>query len=257
MASKLFKKKTNDDVTTGSMTDTKEEKESADQVPQDVVLYDRLMSTCSQKIQKQTNYLKESIDQLMKIQSEKENLLKVVNYKDFLICDKAIGLRQDSLKHFETEQELLSFPNKALFDEKELKELNMLNTYDSQVYLSQLFVAAKSLNEPFHKDMKKIFEISEDVARNTNFDLGISEYRAGPLKQRARCQAKAEHGYNNKSYPTTACLVDMVRCSVSVNNCGNLLKCMQKLKDYINSPNNKTCLKRIVRIKNKFSCNVM
>ena len=235
------------------MKEEKEEKEYAVGVGQDVVLYDRLMTICSHKMVQQTNYIKESLDQLMKIKSKKENLDKVVNYKDFIICDERIGLRQDSLKHFETKQELLSFPNKPLFDEKELKQLNLVNMYDLEAYLSQLFVAAKTVNETFHKDMKKIFEISEYSTCNNNFDLGISEYREGPLKQRLRCQEKAKEEYNNKSYPTTACLVDMVRCSISVNNCANLLKCMNKLKDYINSPKNETCVKRIVRIKNQFS----
>ena len=68
------------------MKEEKEEKEYAVGVGQDVVLYDRLMTICSHKMVQQTNYIKESLDQLMKIKSEKENLDKVVNYKDFIIC---------------------------------------------------------------------------------------------------------------------------------------------------------------------------
>ena len=53
-------------------------------------------------------------------------------------------------------------------------------------------VVAKALNPKFDTDMRAVFEIP-DKDHPTNPTMGVVEYRAGPLKQLLRCQAKAEN----------------------------------------------------------------
>ena len=82
------------------------------------------------------------------------------------------NLRQDNEKH-------LLFANKLGFDVKRLDKLKLKDFYDSKVYLPNLIIVAKSLDDEFHKTMKDIFK--------KDFKI---DYQRGPLKRIERCAAK-------------------------------------------------------------------
>ena len=67
---------------------------------------------------------------------------------------------------------------------------------------------------------------------------------------RSRCQAKAETDYADREYPTTAQIIDFIRCSLEFSSPTDLLNGMNIFVNAVNS--GKTCLKKICRIKNMF-----
>ena len=72
----------------------------------------------------------------------------------------------------------------------------------------------------FHEEMKKIFD--EEIKGKE------LKYQQGSVKRMARCQAKAETDYVTASYPTTAKILDFIRCSLTHESSESLLKKIQK-----------------------------
>ena len=150
---------------------------------------------------------------------------------------KSVGLRQDN-------EELLQFPNKlGGFDKKKLAKLNLLDFYDSKIYLSRLIIVAQSINGVFHNTLKN------NILANDKH----CSYHAGPLKTISRCQLKAESDYAFERYPNCACLLDIVRCSIVYKDSNNLLASIKTISDRIKKGD--TCIKKLVRLKNKFLLN--
>ena len=104
----------------------------------DKLLYSKLVSICDVKLETQRAFLKKEVSAIMSNKEEKEDWLKMINYPEFIICDPKIGIRQDSMIDAKTNEEVLTFPNICNGDASQLRELNLLNTYDSQVYLTQV-----------------------------------------------------------------------------------------------------------------------
>ena len=132
-----------------------------------------------------------------------------------------------------------------VLDEK-IKEFNCHHHYDVHGYLSKLVLVAHSLNEHFHKTMREVFDI-DDKQRNKKQGVIYSE---GPVKRLARSQAKAETDYSSCSYPTTAKIIDFIRCCLVYKNPKDLLNGIEIFKEAVNKGD--TCLKKILRLKNMF-----
>ena len=59
-------------------------------------------------------------------------------------------------------------------------------------------------------------------------DLSVS-YQSGPLKRIERCVAKAETDYSDAKYPTSAKILDIIRCACVYDNCDDLVAGMKKV----------------------------
>ena len=155
-------------------------------------LFNNLYEMADGRLVEQKRFLKSKIDEIAADPSWKF-MIKYEQAKADRIVKKEgekLLLRQDDEEH-------LTFPNKLGFDLKKIEELKLKDFYDSKVYLSNLMVVAKALNNEFHETMK-------DVIFRNDFKV---DYNRGPIKQMRRCQAKAESDYASRKYPTSACVL--------------------------------------------------
>eukprot|EP01083_Nonionella_stella_P076970 209942_1 len=198
------------------------------------LLYDLLIEMVSTQLQAQVNYLKPHIDALENktedIQQD-DSWEKLKNYPEFIVTDNPEGLRQDECIERGTGRELLPFPLRPAFSNDQLTKLsanvtefNCHNQYDVHGYLSKLILTAHSLNPIFHEAMRIILNI-DDQDRNDQYSL---KYLEGPVKKLSRSQAKSETDYSHCSYPTTAKVVDFIRCCCVYKNANNLLNGIDK-----------------------------
>ena len=100
-------------------------------------------------------------------------------------------------------------------------------------------MTAECINDRFQETIINVFS-----------KMNTCRVQAAPLKKIARCQEKAESEYNKETFPTTAKILDFVRCSVTFNNAKDMLDGLKYFETIVNSGN--TPLKGIVRIKNGF-----
>ena len=73
-----------------------------------------------------------------------------------------------------------------------------------------------------------------------------------PVKTFGRCQVKSNTDYSFESYPNGACIVDLMRCSITFKDSVSLLNGLNCFVDAVNNKKSE-CLVEIVRIKNGFS----
>ena len=157
-----------------------------------ILLYENLVKMAGKGIMKQKMKLKQIIDGYNGNNSWQGMIKYSQNKEDMLDKRGNVNLRQDSKKY-------LTFPNELGFDVKKLENLSMKDFYDSRVYLSNLMLVARSLDDKFHDIMKK------DILKK-DFNC---VYHRGPLKRIQRCQEKAEVDYADKPYPNSAQLLGM------------------------------------------------
>merc|ERR1712107_517425 len=88
-------------------------------------------------------------------------------------------------------------------------------------------------------------------AEDEKDEVGVLEYRRGPVKLMERARSKAQNDYADKPYPASACVVDFNRCILIFEDISTLLRGLQlfvnKVK-YYQSGN----IIAIARVKNGF-----
>ena len=86
------------------------------------------------------------------------------------------------------------------------------------------------------------------------YELNINNinFKKGPIKTMNRCIEKAQNEYFLESYPSSAYLLDIIRCMIEFNNISNMKLCCINFINKIKSNKNNTSIKEIVRIKNGF-----
>eukprot|EP01084_Bolivina_argentea_P165003 286760_1 len=212
------------------------------------LLYNLLIEMVSKQLTAQKDYLVPYIERLEEkkdVDDEKKkdndefddvSWEKLKNFPEFIVTDNPEGLRQDTCFDKETGKEILSPPIKPLFSNHKLheinekvKDFNSHNHNDVNGYLSQLILTAYCLNDIFHSSMRYIMNIK----RNKNKKDGAM-YMEGPVKRTERAQAKAESDYSHCSYPSTAKVVDFIRCCLVYKTTGNLLAGIDKFMNSIN-----------------------
>lgn len=72
----------------------------------------------------------------------------------------------------------------------------------------------------------------------------------GPIKRESRCIEKAETDYATEKFPRSNKLIDIIRCSVTFQSPGELLKCIDMFKEVVSD--GQTSFVKIARIKNGF-----
>eukprot|EP00282_Hemiselmis_andersenii_P042776 CAMPEP_0172064408 /NCGR_PEP_ID=MMETSP1043-20130122/10086_1 /TAXON_ID=464988 /ORGANISM="Hemiselmis andersenii, Strain CCMP441" /LENGTH=465 /DNA_ID=CAMNT_0012724447 /DNA_START=55 /DNA_END=1448 /DNA_ORIENTATION=+ len=86
--------------------------------------------------------------------------------------------------------------------------------YDLNVYLSKLVCMSQVVNPEFQSCMYNVFA---SLPEPPTFD-------SGPPKSLARCRAKAQVEYADMGWPTTAHLIDTIRCTVTFDTEEKLLE---------------------------------
>eukprot|EP01083_Nonionella_stella_P064697 168888_1 len=215
----------------------------------DTLLYTHLNALASRKLQTQKDYLRETIDALEEEKGHDAmdiaswNALK--NYPEYMVpnVDAKEGLRQDLYP-------LLPYPTRSIFNEKDLIDI-MVNTTsnfdamhhnDVHSFLSRLITTAYSLNDIFHEEMQTIY--APDIKNE------VVKYQGGGVKRLLRCQSKAETDYASYSFPSTAKILDFIRCSLTYSSPKQLIDGMNKLKTAAASQ--EYAVNKILRIKNMF-----
>ena len=126
----------------------------------------------------------------------------------------------------------------------ESSNFNILFEQNTKVYLTQCLTFAHMNNARFQQEMKSIF------TRDTN-----AYYQSAPVKTHDRCVIKCSTDYGGRSFPSVACIVDMLRFSVTYPNFTTMINGMNNFIDLINN-NQIRCIlgngKGIIRIKNGF-----
>eukprot|EP01083_Nonionella_stella_P139374 425055_1 len=206
------------------------------------LLYHLLMEMVSKQLKAQRDYLRPYVDKLEKKSDDETKeedddddgqiWEKLKTLPQLIATDNPEGLRQDECIDKETGKELLPFPIRPQFNTDQLRRLNdkvkefdCHNHYNVNGYLSKLVLTAHSLNGTFHEAMKLLFGI--DKMTSENIRDGV-KYLQGPVKRLVRSQAKAETDYSHCAYPTTAKIVDFIRCCLVYANPKDLLKGIDK-----------------------------
>mmetsp|Transcript_40561 Transcript_40561/g.66645 ORF Transcript_40561/g.66645 Transcript_40561/m.66645 type:complete len:944 (+) Transcript_40561:110-2941(+) len=116
---------------------------------------------------------------------------------------------------------------------------NPLRYYDFEIYLNELMFRNAMLDDAFQEQCKAIF-VGDDV-----------DYMRGPLKKIGRCKVKTETDYFNEDFPTSACLLDIIRCTITFKSIESMLAMIKKFETLVQEQKC-GCLKEIMRIKNGF-----
>ena len=92
----------------------------------------------------------------------------------------------------------------------------------------------------------------QDIMLNIYKEDKTAFYQSAPVKTYSRCIIKSNTDYNNQLYPTSSCILDLLRCSITFNNIISLLNGIKRFKNLINN-NEVEGLIKILRIKNGFN----
>eukprot|EP01084_Bolivina_argentea_P146708 256804_1 len=168
----------------------------------------------------------------------KENWQFILNYGNEYV---GIKLRQDAMVNgmkckYNKQDLILRLGGRGI-------SFNPIKFYDFSIYLNKLLIECGVVNDQFQTDVETIFD--------TLIQSRMCQYRKGPLKKRERCQIKCELDYNDQSFPTSACLLDIIRCTLTFQTMNDLINGIKYFENEIKSQN--YCLKEILRVKNGFS----
>ena len=206
------------------------------------ILYNMVVDIAKDSTKKAQTFIYDKIELIKLNNDDKKAWDEILQFSNFKICADDVPVRQDSIIDKSNNQELITYPNKSQFNVQLLRNIGEIETYNINGYLSNLLLISHSLDEIFHKT-------TESIISQSNIKC---KYKAGPVKTMDRCQKKA-HDYRYFDFPTTACIVDMNRCALCFDTCQDMIYGLNTLIKSINS--GQTCLKKVVRVKNKFLVN--
>ncbi|ETO13131.1 hypothetical protein RFI_24241 [Reticulomyxa filosa] len=120
------------------------------------------------------------------------------------------------------------------------------DTYDYNIYLSELITRAHLLNNSFQEVMQAVY--SDDPDR----------VKFGPVKSMRRCVEKAQIEYprHKFAWPTGAQIIDVVRCALTYEDVSDYLRAIRKLLTFVGSSANLSSEEvrlEVMRVKNGFA----
>eukprot|EP01084_Bolivina_argentea_P087015 157222_1 len=118
-------------------------------------------------------------------------------------------------------------------------------------------------DDGFQRSIQKIFNVdpstrigkiqmNEEKEPNRNPGDGMVVYNRGPVKKISRARSKATSDYGNEPFPTSACVLDLNRCSLTFNDIGSMLKAIKMFENKVNFYKSDAII-GIVRDKNDFT----
>ena len=160
------------------------------------------------------------VDDETKIQSNilSEPMREIEN-KNILEWNKLINYSIDTnYKYEDVRQDVIKRGLKSEYTVKYLTQnvsisstFNPLTHYDLSQYLTKLILICHEIDDKFHIDMERLFNINKETKENKK--LGVI-YMRGPVKKLERCYAKCLSDYREERFPTAAHVLDIVRCSL-------------------------------------------
>eukprot|EP01083_Nonionella_stella_P167848 565096_1 len=139
--------------------------------------------------------------------------------------------------------------------------------YDYNEYLSELILTAQMNDDAFQRSVQKIFnidkstqigkidmnqnDIDDEKHANPNRGDGVIVYNRGPVKTIGRARGKATSDYAKERFPTSACVLDLNRCSLVFTDIGTMLKAIKMFENKVNFYKSDAII-GIVRNKNDF-----
>eukprot|EP01083_Nonionella_stella_P287946 980164_1 len=210
-------------------------------------LYFKLVKLVEQQANEQLNELQENLDILAK-----------KNQSDWDELTTFDGPDQDGVVRQDTVADGIA----PKFTFSQLSEENASSAtfnshfwYDYNEYLPELLLQAHIVDDEFQKSIQKVFNIekSSNTAHIDNIENGDGtiQYMRGPVKLMDRARSKAIQDYSNEAYPTSACVLDLNRCSLVFNDIATLLSAMDSFTNKIKHDQS-GCIIDIVRYKNVF-----
>ena len=148
--------------------------------------------------------------------------------------ETVLGRQDDDRVGLLHDQGIMDFAKQKQSDDDDVQELTTFN--DTNLLVNMLTTTAKKINPEFQNHVQRVME-------------RFGTFREGPAKQVERCQSKVENDYHDAAYPAAAKLLDLVRCSVSVNTVEQLLVGYEGLLRHIKSS---TSPFELARLKNCF-----
>ncbi len=97
---------------------------------------------------------------------------------------------KEEKKSEELKENLVKYPVKPNYGEKELRDLELTNFYDTTCHLGNLTIVAHKINQRFHDAIRGIYEINPKTGVSKDDKI---QYRSGPVKDITRCKAKTEN----------------------------------------------------------------
>ena len=220
------------------------------------ILYHCIDGIVDNGLFKQQKYIWDNIKQ-----EEKDNVQewnKIVNFANGKGDDddehkipQNVQLRQDAIPN--GIKSSVSNVDGFLIQSKmgENTDFDVFSSYDSDIYLTQLLVQGHKMNNRFQTEMKQLFHQISNKCK----------YQSAPVKLRSRILVKAQTDYANLTWPRSACVVDLLRGSITFDNVTDMYNTLNQFIQIIenNKSKNKnggqslTCVIDILRIKNGFS----
>ena len=120
---------------------------------------------------------------------------------------------------------------------------------DENEFLTSLLIRSHSVNPKFQRNCKNIFKNENIIGVNSN----QCKYLKQNVKSRDMCliEARNKHNSNNKLWPKTSNILDLLWCWVVCDNVESLNTVMNRFKNLINNGNGDS-IKRILTITNGF-----
>ena len=162
--------------------------------------FDLIYEKCDVALDAMKGDLKESFSEIIKANSELWHSLTHLKATEELSESQ---LRQDKVEFGLSVDSAL----KRGFDAISMKSTDFqydgAAEYDTSAYLSELIARAHSVNPSFIRFMKQT-----KLAK-------LGQLKFGPVKTHGRCKAKALNDYSKRQWPKSACVIDIIRCSVT------------------------------------------
>ena len=212
------------------------------------ILFDECLNTVNRELVHQKKYIWKH-SQLLQKEENKDKFTKLITFGDSFET-KIEKLRQDKISNgIVSDSQELDLLVKS-FKMKNSTKSQSNHTYDimfennTKAYLTKCLSFAHANNSRLQQEMAKVFS---EVIR---IDC---KYQAAPVKLYNRCVRKCTSDYNDRAFPSGACILDFLRFSATFNNVSSLLDGLEQFIWAINQDKIE-CLKPngVLRIKNGF-----
>eukprot|EP01083_Nonionella_stella_P255556 876990_1 len=127
---------------------------------------------------------------------------------------------------------------------------NPLLHYDLSQYLTKLVLICHEANDAFQSEVQRIFAIDKETKRNKTLKVA---YQRGPVKRLQRCYAKCQSDYRDEAFPTSAHVLDIIRCSLVFSDVPAMLDGMRLFEQKIKENDHGGNIVQVVRVKNGFA----
>ena len=173
----------------------------------DTLLFDEICKVLNGEMIMQQKYLKRCFIEQFMLKSDNEYWTKLISFKDFIVelsggnarvnkndgqkKDKSLGSfeneKQNRLRQDRVENGLTADVEKTDLFVSQETGFDGTESYDLNVYLTNLLILSHAVNNEFQAQMKSIFS-------DKKYGIQRGNFQPAPVKKAARCQIKAQTG---------------------------------------------------------------